>query len=633
MDMCRRYLKDGVQNVRLSEDSRGKICFCSIEELPAAPCSPHQRRKYADAQLKPQLHHFYYKPAKLFPHFDYFYNLTRKCIERIEGMEKSEGQSKLLSKDVVIKIGIAGWFSKNNLELISERTGKEKKPEDIQSWQASPLLCFQNQSSLKSALEVLRRSSACHRILIKSDEIYDDTKEEDVNIIIIEQNKEQIKKSITSCLEEPLHRMLEKWLEYLKNYGSSRIASGSISEIEAIREQMAFDESKMAVAQYSALPRICAKSIVPEDVKNYLFGRSDVNSFGIWNNSSLKIFVQKKTNVKQLKDELLEINPTFFEKYHLEIEERKLIETRTLRQGDSILPNLPNENGTYNAGTLGGFVTKTDDERKIYALTCNHLFLDKNEANLAYADNSDSFTEIGTCVFSTTDKSCDFAAIEIMDSFSDNCEVIFRREDEKKTNARLHTESLHPRIVHKIGAATNVTTGIIRSPEWYKKMQNDENREYIFLVEGIDEQFSDEGDSGALVFSRPKSMQQNYVDVLGMVYANDLIVYDDEDDQKSEKLEYSRSPYEGVEKKEVDSIEKSKLNIPPVSHNNENEAAQNIQEGKNISCCYRLYTALELFQENQGEDFTVKFKDDVSSSSRSSSPSSKSDESNQEPLE
>lgn len=107
--------------------------------------------------------------------------------------------------------------------------------------------------------------------MIKFDEIYDDTKEEDVNIIIIEQNKEHIKKSITSCLEEPLHRMLEKWLEYLKNYGSSRTVSGSISEIEAIREQMAFDESKMAVGA-SALPRICAKSIVPEDVKNYLFG-------------------------------------------------------------------------------------------------------------------------------------------------------------------------------------------------------------------------------------------------------------------------------------------------------------------------------------------------------------------------
>lgn len=317
----------------------------------------------------------------------------------------------------------------------------------------------------------------------------------------------------------------------------------------------------------------------------------------------------------------------FFEKYHLEIEKRKLIEKRTLRQGDSILPNYPDENGTYNAGTLGGFVIKTDDERKIFALTCNHLFLDKNEAYLAYADNSYGFREIGTCVFTTRDKSCDFAAIEIIDSFSDNCDVIFRREDEKKTNARIYTESLHTRIVHKIGATTKVTTGIIRSPEWYKKIQNDENREYVFLVEGIDEQFSEEGDSGALVFSRPKSVEQNYVDVLGMVYANDLIVYDD-DDQNSEKPEHSRSPCEDVEKKGADEVEKPKLNIFPFSNNDENKAAQNIQKRKNISCCYRLHTALELFQENQGENFAVKFRDYVSSSSRSSSQSSISDDSN-----
>lgn len=65
--------------------------------------------------------------------------------------------------------------------------------------------------------------------------------------------------------------MLEEWLEYLKNYGSIRIASRLISEIETIREQMAFDESRMA-AVASGLP-MCAKAIVPEDVKNYLFGQ------------------------------------------------------------------------------------------------------------------------------------------------------------------------------------------------------------------------------------------------------------------------------------------------------------------------------------------------------------------------
>lgn len=78
---------------------------------------------FLDALFEPLLHFFYFKPAKLFPHFYYIYNLTRKCKSRIDRMRKSKDQSEPMSKDVVIKIGIAGWFSKNNLELISERTG------------------------------------------------------------------------------------------------------------------------------------------------------------------------------------------------------------------------------------------------------------------------------------------------------------------------------------------------------------------------------------------------------------------------------------------------------------------------------------------------------------------------------
>lgn len=55
----------------------------------------------------------------------------------------------------------------------------------------------------------------------------DDTKEAEDTIIIMGQNKEHIKKSIIICLDS----MLDKWLEYLENYGSSRIASRLISEI------------------------------------------------------------------------------------------------------------------------------------------------------------------------------------------------------------------------------------------------------------------------------------------------------------------------------------------------------------------------------------------------------------------
>lgn len=116
----------------------------------------------------------------------------------------------------------------------------------------------------------------------------------------------------------------------------------------------------------------------------------------------------------------------FFEKYFLEIEERKLIEKWILRQGDFILLNFLDKNGIYNVGIFGGFVIKIDDDRKIYVLICNYLFLDKNEVNLVYVDNFDGFREIGICVFLMMDKLCDFVVIEIMDLFLDNCEVIFR---------------------------------------------------------------------------------------------------------------------------------------------------------------------------------------------------------------
>lgn len=53
-------------------------------------------------------------------------------------------------------------------------------------------------------------------------------------------------------------------------------------------------------------------------------------------------------------------------------------------------------------------------------------------------------------------------------------------------------------------------------------------------------------------------------------------------------------------------------------------------DAKSISFCYRIHTALQLFEEDQGEDFSVKFKDDLSSSSSSTSDSSESDHSNDE---
>lgn len=215
--------------------------------------------------------------------------------------------------------------------------------------------------------------------------------------------------------------------------------------------------------------------------------------------SSFKVFVKNDTDEKTLMDKLTNLNQTFIEKYHLEIEKRKIALKQTLKQGDSIQAKAHSDDDEYCEGTLGGFVTKVDDKKKIYALTCNHIFPEQNQ--LAYIEQNQNIKEIGFCVYTTREKSCDFAAIEINDAFVSKCDIALRRDDKKKTNAKVNTKELkNVGIVHKIGKATDVTTGMILSPEYYDKVMNDSNRGYIFLVKGTDGQFSEKGDSGSLVF-------------------------------------------------------------------------------------------------------------------------------------
>lgn len=278
-----------------------------------------------------------------------------------------------------------------------------------------------------------------------------------------------------------------------------------------------------------------------------------------------------------MKKELMKINENFFEKFQLEIEERKLVLKQTLHQGRKIIRN---ESGFYSSATLGGFVRKVNNKKKLYALTCNHMF--PQEQLVAYADN---FEEIGECVFTTREKACDFAAIEINDSISDKCDIAIRRDDMKRVNAKLYTESLEKAgLVFKIGATTNVTEGYILSSEYYDKIINLDTN---FLVKGLNTPFSETGDSGSLVLSRPKCAEQTYVDVLGMVYAINLTVYD-----------------------EVDSDNE---NVSDHVEHHCNSTDNNLND---ISFCYRLHTALELFTEERG--INVQFKDDLSVKSTSS---------------
>lgn len=290
------------------------------------------------------------------------------------------------------------------------------------------------------------------------------------------------------------------------------------------------------------------------------------------------MFVKRETNIKELRDEIEAIDIIFFSKYKLEIESKKLIGKLNMKQGDILQSSPPDNAEKNNAGTLGGFVTKPNDPESIYALTCNHLFPEENLP--AYANAFMQFQQIGQCVFTTREKNCDFAVIEIDKTMSQDCDITFRREDSKKTNAHVYDRNLGELgILHKIGAGSNVTKGIILSEEFYlKNLIDDDNRHSIFFVQGAGENFSKEGDSGSLVFSRPRHAKQNYVNVVGMIYGNKVIVEED-DSQDEEHL------------------------------------LGNHTEPEFISGCYRIRPALDLFKSKKR--VPVKFKDDLLTSSSS----------------
>lgn len=315
----------------------------------------------------------------------------------------------------------------------------------------------------------------------------------------------------------------------------------------------------------------------------------------MWKGSIFKVFVKSKANRNKMQKTLIQINENFFEEYRLEIENKKVVETLTgtLKQGNCI-------SSTIGKGTLGAFVTKHNDSRKKYGLTCGHIFPKENIP--AFKDEPSQ--EIGKCVFSTRDMPCDFAAIEINDSVSDNCDTTFRRNDNKKTNAKVYDGNPDDLgIVHKNGAVSGVTDGTILSSEFYvKKLIPEEYQDSVFFVRGTEEHFSLQGDSGSLVFSRPQHTKQNYVNVVGMVYGNNVIINDlDESEKSSDEDENVNNEANGSGDTPSASSRNEEIDVDP----------------EHVSSCFRIRPALYLFEKEK--DIPVKFKDDLTSSSSTSS--------------
>lgn len=118
---------------------------------------------------------------------------------------------------------------------------------------------------------MLCREKACHKILIIPYPNQNEHERVEDSIIIIREDKEQILRTISVCLEKQIHHILQDWLANLSVEYFGKHLPGIVDEIEDIRREI-FDENSCHIIGASAFRGTSSESNVPGNVIKYLFG-------------------------------------------------------------------------------------------------------------------------------------------------------------------------------------------------------------------------------------------------------------------------------------------------------------------------------------------------------------------------
>eukprot|EP00105_Crassostrea_gigas_P042907 XP_019927055.1 PREDICTED: uncharacterized protein LOC105338436 [Crassostrea gigas] len=260
------------------------------------------------AESKPCIQYFCYKIDK-FQHFYYFYKQVKEFLRRIRNKESENNDLiDVVFKHDFVKCGVIGEFTDEDLLLLPKGITNMKN-ENENHWEAVPGLCFQNNLPLQSVLEACHREGACNLILIKSHK--DETDEVDDFIINVCRNKTNILEAIISCLEQPLCKMLQKWLNLYSEESDIR------SDINALCKMRLNHDDETDIFE------------IPEDLKKYLSGNSDITSYAWMTDNTLQLYVKQTTDEMKLKDGLKELVPKFYAKCLVLIDKRKSMKRNT----------------------------------------------------------------------------------------------------------------------------------------------------------------------------------------------------------------------------------------------------------------------------------------------------------------
>ncbi|XP_061185204.1 uncharacterized protein LOC133193262 [Saccostrea echinata] len=175
------------------------------------------------------------------------------------------------------------------------------------------------------------------------------------------------------------------------------------------------------------------------------------------------------------------------------------------------------------SGTLGMFAKLSTENKieKIIAISSGHIATSGNKIMAALGGKNDR--KIGQCIWpeTSTDASLkanieDISVIILDDGISNSIE--YRMPEFKVKLPTVDLEDLNNRKVFKFGAKTNKTYGCLKCAKKSKLLGAD-----VMFIEPWhgEKQFSDQGDSGAIVFTQ---MGRELI-AIGVVFGDDLTVY------------------------------------------------------------------------------------------------------------
>ncbi|XP_061185121.1 uncharacterized protein LOC133193168 [Saccostrea echinata] len=446
-----------------------------------------------------------------FPRLYYHYELVCGLEKRLKALRSSPTCA--LKGAERVQLYLAGEITEETEKLITSMKDEPVKYSLREGqWSVSALIYFQSENEYLSTIEELidsiRPAVWTKAFIVLNQTIRPTKATAESKYPLLYRKKKCVREALNSLLEIPLKKIIQGFLEEF-NRGSIR------------KEEMpeVWNECRSILSQMSPEGNSRDEIQIPETIKEFLFQRSGIHGFGIWERSEFRVFIGNDENIEQLNSELYKLSPEFFNIMSLHIVSGEMNIHRYVKQGDKVYLDKNCDNSKASYATAGALLKDSHGQDEVYGLTCHHALAHEKQIVYIMSPQTKELSKFGECLYSDTEPFHDFAVFQIDKDKQRNCDTTFLNRLENPCNVNIYEGPIPANaVVHKKGATTNLSDGRIMSSEFYYKLFA--NRSEMFLVSSIDSPdhpFSAQGDSGSVVFQHDRSPDQRSVSALGLV--------------------------------------------------------------------------------------------------------------------